>query len=674
MQVTNTTYITAGDGNTYRVSVTYDQDANIPENADLAVRELGDDEKEDYVNQSAETLGTDAEDFAFARAFDISLLDPETGDELQPASGVKVSISLLDTDVSAADELSLLHFGKEVETVSYTLNDGAVEFETDGFSVYVITGENAVPRRTYEFRIWKDDAWSPYMFTSDSGVETSSQTVRNGQKPAVPQPEKDATGKVFAGWYEFKENSTTEFEDEPYDFDTPVTQDEVVSLHAVFSDYLYVIFHDQYNDEIHDFPIAGSRRGEPNNEGKATVMIGDMSTTYSGGSDMAFYGWSYTPITVPGNEKDDNGETVAKVDSESIEITANTHLYPIYKSVKWLSFWSGPTGSGATYFPARSYFDGIGPDTLADYVPTRSGYTFLGWYAGTIDPVTGEVTYGANPITYADGTLINSASDAGMAVYDNALHLTLDSTLFAQWAVTANANYTVNIYKDDDENPVKTYLETGSVGSSINLDKYRFESIPGYLYNRYDGSLTVAADAVLKVYYSSYTPSPFSTLTFRDSAKEDSDTPLITASNVATGELLSTHAPNENPVRNGYSFSGWFLDKSCTKQVDIATATMPDHDLTLYAGWEVEWYLVQIDPNYGSFNGTGSTWTWKTIESDLIQEYTQVTRDYVESSSGQYYYYKWFTLTVGEDVAAGSRDGVSIANLAQAPSWYNPNH
>lgn len=32
---------------------------------------------------------------------------------------------------------------------------------------------------------------------------------------------------------------------------------------------------------------------------------------------------------------------------------------------------------------------------------------------------------------------------------------------------------------------------------------------------------------------------------------------------------------------------------------------------------------------------------------------------------------KWFTLTVGEDVAPGSRDGVSIANLTQEPSWYN---
>ncbi len=139
-QVTITTHITAGDGNTYRVSVTYDQDAAMPEDAVLAVRELGDDEKESYVNQSAEALGTAAEDFAFARAFDIAILDPDTGAELRPASGVKVSISLLDTDLSAAESLNLLHFGEEVEKVDYTLSGGAVAFETDGFSVYVLCG------------------------------------------------------------------------------------------------------------------------------------------------------------------------------------------------------------------------------------------------------------------------------------------------------------------------------------------------------------------------------------------------------------------------------------------------------------------------------------------------------------------------------------------------------
>ena len=138
-EVTVTTNITTGDGNTYRVSVSYMQDAALPENAELVARELDTEEKQDYVNQSAEALGTDAENLAFARAFDISLTDPETGNELQPASGVKVSITLLDTDVSAADELNLLHFGEEVETVSYTLNEDAIEFETDGFSVYVIT-------------------------------------------------------------------------------------------------------------------------------------------------------------------------------------------------------------------------------------------------------------------------------------------------------------------------------------------------------------------------------------------------------------------------------------------------------------------------------------------------------------------------------------------------------
>ena len=140
VKVTLSTIITAGDGNTYRVSVTYDQDAEMPENADLAVRELGDDEKEDYVNQSAEALGTDAENLAFARAFDISLTDPDTGMEVQPASGVRVSVSLLDISLNSIEELRLLHFGEEVETVSYTLNGSAVEFETDGFSVYVLAG------------------------------------------------------------------------------------------------------------------------------------------------------------------------------------------------------------------------------------------------------------------------------------------------------------------------------------------------------------------------------------------------------------------------------------------------------------------------------------------------------------------------------------------------------
>jgi uncharacterized repeat protein (TIGR02543 family) len=685
--------LTASDGNEYLVTVTYDNTSSIPEDAELVVSELkeGDEGYDEYVAAAAEKLGESLDNLAFARPFDITLKNPETGEEYQPTKDVTVTIQLLNDDLNEYANIDVIHFpgeaDGEAEIMDSSINGESIEFETDGFSVYVLTGTDAVPRRTYNFFIWTDDAWAPYMFTSDSGEETSSQTVRDGQKPTVPSPEKDTDGKPFAGWYAYKENSTTEFEDEPYNFDAPVTQDEVVSLYAVFSDYLNVIFHDQFNDEIHDFPIAGTRRGELNAENKATIQIDDMSTTYSGGSDMAFYGWSRTPITVPGAAKDDNGENVTPIvpdENGCIEITSETHLYPIYRSVKWLSFWSGPTGSGATYYPADSYFDGVGPATLADHVPTRSGYTFLGWYAGTIDPATGEVTYGANPITNADGTLINNASDAGMSVYGDALHLTTDSTLYAKWSGEDSANYKIIIWKQKTTSSTDTpdkfkydfyssIVKSAPIGGTATIDdeyksyadsesQYYNAAFSGYAC-RSDADVTVNEKGytVLNVYYDrigDYTQSGSPhTLTFKNSSDNSEIVKYDTVAyetDLLTGNEGGSFVPADQ-TRANYTFTGWFADSICSTQVFFSQADldkytgynktvlydkMPDEDLTIYAGWEADWYIVQVDPNYGSFNGTGSTWFWKTIESDLVQEYTQVTRDYVESSSGQYYYVK----------------------------------
>ena len=41
----------------------------------------------------------------------------------------------------------------------------------------------------------------------------------------------------------------------------------------------------------------------------------------------------------------------------------------------------------------------------------------------------------------------------------------------------------------------------------------------------------------------------------------------------------------ENPVKEGYTFTGWYLDKYCTKQFDVNKDTVSD-SLTLYSGWE----------------------------------------------------------------------------------------
>lgn len=164
----------ASDGNTYEIKVEYDSTSGIPADAELEVTELleGTPEYDAYVAKTAETLGKVPEDLSFAKAFDIKLTDPETGERYQPDKDVKVSVRLMDQDVEAEEKISVVHFEKKGEegsesdgfsvyddqTNGFSVYDegsfdgfsvyeipcqmanGTVEFETDGFSVYVLTG------------------------------------------------------------------------------------------------------------------------------------------------------------------------------------------------------------------------------------------------------------------------------------------------------------------------------------------------------------------------------------------------------------------------------------------------------------------------------------------------------------------------------------------------------
>lgn len=41
----------------------------------------------------------------------------------------------------------------------------------------------------------------------------------------------------------------------------------------------------------------------------------------------------------------------------------------------------------------------------------------------------------------------------------------------------------------------------------------------------------------------------------------------------------------EDPVKEGYIFTGWYTDRDCTENFDIKTDTVTT-SMTLYAGWE----------------------------------------------------------------------------------------
>lgn len=150
--------MTASDGRTYEISVTYTDDAGIPDDAELVVKEITeadssfisvfDKAKDAATSQHAEAVVTNA------RFFDITIM--KDGVEIEPLTPVEVSI-VLKAGIESADNTSVVHFtNHSVEVldadVSTVENEKAqsegveVTFTTESFSIYGVV----------EMRIQKD--------------------------------------------------------------------------------------------------------------------------------------------------------------------------------------------------------------------------------------------------------------------------------------------------------------------------------------------------------------------------------------------------------------------------------------------------------------------------------------------------------------------------------------
>ena len=301
---------------------------------------------------------------------------------------------------------------------------------------------------------------------------------------------------------------------------------------------------------------------------------------------------------------------------------------------------------------------------------SRPGYHFMGWYTGSlrIDGDVEIVTY-STQITNSDGTLVDSADDGGVYIFGGQLYLRTDATLYAKWQATYNIVYWKQLTTETPETEEKhyEYAETASksaeIGDTVTVtegdradDRY-----DGYQLGHYDPPAVIGNTkdiTVLNVYYdlsAAYTPSGDThTLTFADSVIGEGAAEMPAAvTGLAYMASLKDHIPPD-PVsgrqsaagKKIYTFSGWYMDQACTIKADLSSMSMPDADLTVYAGWEPIKFKVDIDPNYGALyaeengTGTGATFFSNTYDDEPIGEYTHVTRDYVESSSGTWFYVK----------------------------------
>ena len=216
--------VKTASGETWEITITYDDSAEIPKDAELRVEEiLPEDERyEQYYQQSLEkisvgevpdtiedesgsemideTAETASEEAAtttsYAHIFDIQIW---AGDQqIEPASGstVSVSIKLLDAPENEDTNLQVVHFGKDgLEVMELAENNdetkaGGTElnFVTDEFSVYAIVGTEVI---TTEF------------LSADGN--TYEVTVTYGPEAEIPEGAKLIVTEYAEGSREFKE-------------------------------------------------------------------------------------------------------------------------------------------------------------------------------------------------------------------------------------------------------------------------------------------------------------------------------------------------------------------------------------------------------------------------------------------------------------------------------------
>ncbi|MBR3124714.1 MAG: hypothetical protein IKF42_04685, partial [Mogibacterium sp.] len=154
--------IKASDGKSYKITVSFDDNAGVPAGSELKVEEVPDEDYEEYLTSAAEAVGTDIHRIAYGKLFDISIV--KDGKEYQPDDSVKVTVELL--DAKKVDDVKVVHFDdkESAQELSADTDGTTVTFETEGFSVFSFIDltliQNAVDAEfgsTYEDKIYEND-------------------------------------------------------------------------------------------------------------------------------------------------------------------------------------------------------------------------------------------------------------------------------------------------------------------------------------------------------------------------------------------------------------------------------------------------------------------------------------------------------------------------------------
>nr|WP_282446354.1 InlB B-repeat-containing protein [Paenibacillus silvae] len=291
------------------------------------------------------------------------------------------------------------------------------------------------------------------------------------------------------------------------------------------------------------------------------------------------------------------------------------------------------SGGGTSVDKQEVYYGDYGIEPTA---PTRTGYTFTGWYSDaalqqpfnfTTSSIYEDVqlyagwernqytvsfdTTGGSPISdqsigYGDELIppIEPISNTEGQVFagwfsDSQFTVPFDFSQPIQSNVTLYAKWAARVQLITFETDGGSVIAPQSAAYGDHLSRPADPERTGYTFAGWytDATHTQPFDFATATVSADMTLFAKWDVAVRTVTFDTNGGTTIQPVEINNGEMLSR--PSE-PVRTGYTFTGWYTDRALTQPFDFATA-MVNADITLYAGWK-----PVTAPGGGSHSGNNS--------------------------------------------------------------------
>jgi len=408
-------------------------------------------------------------------------------------------------------------------------------------------------------------------FDSNGGSYIATQTVNSGG--AVTRPtDPTKSGYTFDGWYGDSELKTM------YIFSAPVTGN--ITLYAKW--YIVPTYTVRFDSN------GGSYIEEKSVNSGGTVNR--PTDPFKSGYTLVY--WC-----------SDSG--LATRYDFSTPVTGDITLYAEWKSVSPTEYIVTFESNGGSYIDTQIV--NLGGTVNRPIDPTKSGYTFDGWYSNLGSPMA----------------------------YDFSTPVTGNITLYAKWNIVQT--YTVTF-----ESNGGSYIATQTVNSGGAASRPTDPTRSGYTFDdwysnsglttKYNFSMQVTGNITL---YAKWNSVQTYTVTF-DKNGGDTEASPPTKTVISPAATVST-LPTE-PTRTGYTFVGWYTVAAATGGTQFTTTTTVNKDTIVYARWTTDnTYTVTFDKNGGDTEASPPT---KTVISPAINVGTLPT----EPTRTGYTFVGWYTV------------------------------